>query len=772
MKTQQITSKRSGLTVLFAFFLFFLFYLPVAWSFPSFTLEDIRLEGLRRISAGTVFNYLPVKVSDEMNTQKSSEAISSLFKTGLFKDVKLGRDGNSLVIVLEERPAIAQITFEGNKDIATDDLKELLKKVGFAEGRVFNRSLLEKVEQELQRLYFSKGKYAVKINSEVTPLVRNRVAILLNISEGLIAKIRHISVVGNQDFDDDKILGKIQLNTGGWFSFLTKSNQYSREKLSGDIETIRSFYQDQGYVNFTIDSTQVSISPDKKDVYITINLTEGDKYTISDIKIIGNLILPEEELHQKLQIKSGEVFSRKAITASSEALSERIGEEGYFFANVNAVPDIDDETKTVGLNFFMEPGKRTYVRRINFAGNIRTRDEVMRREMRQMESAWVSSEALKRSKNRLERLNYFEQVDINTNLVQGTDDQIDVDYNVIEMPSGNLMAGLGYSQTYGLLFNASVTQDNFLGTGKRVGIGFNNSDYNTLYSLSYFNPYTNVHGVSRNTSLFFRETDAYEANLSRYATDAYGGNITYGIPLSEFNSIHFGGAFDHTEVKTTDFTASEIHDFLRKYGSIYDSYRLTARWSHDTRNRALFADRGTLRAFSAEVSIPGISDLEYYKISYRHQWLYPLTEKYTLFLKGDIGYGDAYNENSEMPFYENYIAGGPHSMRGFEENTIGPLDSYGRSFGGNLKTVFSAEVIVPVPFVENVRSLRLSAFVDGGNVFGLHEDFDVGQFRYSAGLSAIWVTPVGVMTFSIARPLKKFDGDRTQMFQFTIGTNF
>ncbi|MCV6638122.1 outer membrane protein assembly factor BamA [Candidatus Albibeggiatoa sp. nov. NOAA] len=747
-------------------------YIPSVWSFSAFTVEDIRLEGLRRISAGTVFNYLPIKVGDEMNTQKSSEAISSLFKTGLFKNVQLGRDGGSVVITLEERPAIAQITFDGNKDMETDDLKESLKKVGFAEGRVFNQSLLDKVEQELQRLYFSKGKYAVKISSEVTPLVRNRVGILLNISEGLVAKIRHISVVGNQAFDDDDVLDEMQLDTGGWFSFFTKSNQYSREKLSGDIETIRSFYQDQGYVNFTIDSTQVSISPDKKDVYITINLTEGDKYTISDIKIIGNLILSEEELQKQLQIESGEVFSRKAISASSEALSDRVGEEGYFFANVNAIPDVNDEDKTVALNFFMEPGKRTYVRRINFSGNIRTRDEVMRREMRQMESAWVSTKALKRSKNRLERLNYFEQVDIDTSLVQGTDDQIDVNYNVIEMPSGNLMAGLGYSQTYGVLFNASVTQDNFLGTGKRVGFSFNNSEYNTLYSLSYFNPYTDVHGVSRNASIFFRETDAAEANLSRYATDAYGGNITYGIPLSEFNSIRIGGAFDHTEVKTTDNTAQEVHDFLAKHGETYDSYRITAAWAHDTRNRALFADRGTLRAFSAEISIPGISDLEYYKVSYRHQWLYPLTDSYTLFLKGDIGYGDTYNNESDLPFYENYIAGGPQSVRGFEENTLGPLDSLGRSYGGNLKTIFNAEVILPVPFVDNVRSLRLSAFVDGGNVFGPDDDFDVGKFRYSAGLSAIWVTPVGVMTFSVARPLKKFDGDRTQVFQFAIGTNF
>jgi outer membrane protein insertion porin family len=766
MKTQH-SQKYLGL-VLFAF----LFYLPSTWGFPTFTVEDIRLEGLGRISAGTVFNYLPVKVGDEMNTQKSSEAISSLFKTGLFKDVKLGRDNNSLVIILEERPAIAKITFEGNKDMETDDLRESLKKVGFAEGRVFNQSLLDKVEQELQRLYFSKGKYAVKISSEVTPLVRNRVGILLNISEGLVAKIRHISIVGNEDFDDDDVLDQIQLDTGGWLSFFTKSNQYSREKLSGDIETIRSYYQDQGYVNFTIDSTQVSISPDKKDVYITINLTEGDKYTISDIKLIGNLILPEDELRKQLQVKSGEVFSRKAISVSSEALSSRVGEEGYFYANVNAIPDINDENKTIALNFFIEPGKRTYVRRINFAGNFRTRDEVMRREMRQMESAWVSTKDLKRSKERLQRLNYFEQVDIDTSLVQGTDDQVDVNYNVIEMPSGNLMAGLGYSQTYGILFNASVTQDNFLGTGKRVGFAFNNSEYSTLYSLSYFNPYTDIHGVSRNASIFFRETDAAEANLSRYATDAYGGNITYGIPLSEFNRIRFGGAFDHTEVKTTDYTAKEVYDFINKYGDTYDSYRLTAAWSHDTRNRALFADRGTLRAFSAEVSVPGISDLEFYKINYRHQWLYPLTETYTLFLKGDIGYGDTYNNNDQIPFYENYIAGGPHSLRGFEENTIGPLDSYGRSFGGNLKTVFNAELILPVPFIENVRTLRLSAFVDGGNVFAPDEDFDAGQFRYSAGLSAIWVTPIGVLTFSLAKPLKKFEGDRTQLFQFAIGTNF
>jgi outer membrane protein insertion porin family len=755
----------------FAILLISLVYLPYTWAFTPFVVQDIQIEGLRRISPGTVFNYLPIGIGDKVDANKSSAAIAALFKTGIFLDVKLKHAANGVLIVeLIERPAIAKINFEGNKELKTDNLKESLKKIGFAEGQVFNRSLLEKVEQEIQRLYLSHGNYSVKVESEVLPLVRNRVGVDIRISEGLVAKIKNISIVGNNEVSDRDLRRIMQLNTGRWFAILSKRDQYSREKLAGDVERIRAHYQDNGYTNFTLDSTQVSLSADSKDVYITINLTEGKRYTISDIQLIGNLIVPETELMELLEVKTGQIFSSKAINNSSEALSERIGKEGYFFANVNAIPDIDEIDNTVALKFFIEPGKRTYVRRINFAGNTRTRDEVLRREMRQMEAAWVSTSDIKRSKERLERLGYFEQVDVSTAMVDNSDDQIDITYNVIEMPSGSIMAGVGYSQTYGILFNASVVQDNFLGSGKRVGVSFNNSSYSTLYSISYFNPYTNIHGVGRNISLYFRETDAAEANLSRYATDAYGANISYIIPLSEYNSIRFGGILDRTKIKTTPYTANQVHDFIAKHGDVYHTYRATGSWSRDTRNRAIFADRGSMQAIGAEIAIPG-SDLRYYKLDYRHHWLYPLTQDYTLFLKGEVGYGTGYG-GGVLPFFENYTAGGPYSMRGFEENTLGPLDSYDRPFGGNLKTLATAEIILPAPFMDENPALRFSAFIDAGNVFGVDESFDFGKFRYSGGLSAIWMTPIGVITLSVAKALRKFEGDQTQVFQFAIGTNF
>lgn len=740
-------------------------------AFEPFVIEDIRLEGLRRNSPGTVFNYLPVTRGERFDATQSAAAISSLFNSGLFRNIKLARDGNVLVVQLDERPAISIIEFKGNSQLDTEDLRRALRGIGFAEGRVFDRSLLERVEQELQRQYFTLGKYGVNIESTVTPLDRNRVAILINITEGAIARIQQINLVGNQAFSDEELLSQIQLSTGGWFSFLTNDNQYSRPKLAGDLEILRSYYLDRGYINYSIDSTQVSLTPDKRHVYVTINMTEGEQYTITEVRLVGNLIAPEAELTELLTVSSGDVFSRKAISESSEAILERIGDEGYAFANINPVPDINSDDKTVTLSFFIDPGKRVYVRHINFVGNTRTRDEVLRREMRQMESAWISTKDVKRSQERLERLNYFDNVTVETPLVPNHSDLVDLNISVVERPSGNLMAGVGFSQSQGVLFNASIQQDNFLGSGKRVGFAFNNSRVNTLYSLSYFNPYIDIDGVSRGFNLFYRTTDAQEANLSRYTTDIYGASMVYGIPISEFNSIRLGGAYDHTELNTTRESPQEIFDFINNNGDTYDSYRLTASWSRDTRNRSLLPDRGMLQSFSAEIALP-FSDLSYYKANYRHQWLYPLAKDYTLLLEGEVAYGDGYGSSNALPFFENYTAGGPRSVRGYEDNTLGPRDSRNRPFGGNLKVVGNAEIILPVPFAEEIKSLRVSAFLDFGNVYGSLDDFDVGDIRYSAGLSALWVSPLGVLSFSLAHPFNQQPGDETQAFQFSIGTTF
>lgn len=743
----------------------------VSLAFETFIVKDINIKGLTRISKETVFNYLRIKPGDKFSSNQASSMISTLFKAGLFKDIRLERNNNILIVRVKERPAIAKITFTGNKDIETEDLLKSLKSANFVEGRLFNRSLLDKIKLDLQRQYFNTGKYAVRLKSTVTPLARNRVAIKVDISEGVVARIHQINFVGNKVISDDDLLYEMKLSTGGWFSFITKDDQYSSLKLRADLEKLRSYYLDRGYLNFNVDSTQVSITPSKKDIYITVNLTEGDKYTVSKIKLTGNFIVDQKELFDKITIKTGDIFSRKKLTQSQEKMIERIGDEGYAFADINAVPEIDSKNKTVALNFFVDPGKRVYVRRINFKGNLKTRDEVLRREMRQMEGGFLSQKKIKRSKTRLERLSFFETVKIETPRVANSNDQVDVNFNVVERPSGNLMAGVGYSQIQGIIFNASILQDNFLGSGKRVGVTFNNSRVNTQYRLSYFNPYTTIDGVSRGFDVFYRTMDAQFANLSRYASDAYGTRLNYGFPISEYHYISMGAEIDNTTIKTTSFSADEVFKFLERNGNNYTSYRVTANWRHDTRNRALFPDKGMLQSLNAEVALP-VSDLSFYKLTYRHQWLHPLVKDYILVLKGQVAYGEAYGDSTEYPFFENFTAGGPRTVRGFRGNTLGPLDSQSLPLGGNLRVVGNAEVILPIPFTKKLRSFRLSAFVDVGNVYGVEEDFNADQLRYSTGLSAIWLSPLGVLSFSLAKPLNEKPGDQIETFQFTIGTTF
>ncbi|UCC56374.1 MAG: outer membrane protein assembly factor BamA [Gammaproteobacteria bacterium] len=755
----------------FKFILLSMLLTGTVQAFEPFEIADIRVEGLQRISAGTVFNYLPLKVGDTIDTDDSANAIRALFKTGFFNDVYLERDGNVLVVYVKERAAISSIEITGNKDLETEQLLEGLKDIGLAEGRVFDRSLLDKVEQELQRQYFSQGKYAVRIETTLTPLERNRVGILIDISEGQVARIKQINIVGNQQYTDKELRDAFTLDTPSFFSVFTKSDQYSKQKLAADLETLRSFYLDRGYLKFNITSTQVSITPDKKDIYITINLSEGNQYKIREVTLSGELVVVPEELFPLVKINPGDIFSRKRVTEAVDRMSEKLGDQGYAFANVNTVPELDDEKQEVALAFFVDPGDRVYVRRVNVEGNVSTRDEVLRREMRQMESGWFSSSKVERSRTRLQRLGYFEEVNVETPSVPGTTDQVDVNYSVTERSSGNITLGAGFSQSSGILFNASISQENFLGSGKRVSFNFNNSKINTVYSFSYLNPYYTIDGVSRGFGFFYRKTDADEANVSDYSTDAYGANVSFGVPINEFDTIRLNTQVEHLELKTNSDSPFEVTDFVDKHGDKFNSLILTGSWSHDTRNKAIFTERGGLQRFSTELTVPG-SELEYYKLEYDQRRYVRLTKYLTLLMHGELGYGDGYGDFDNLPFLENYFAGGIRSVRGFEDNTLGPLDSEDNPIGGAFKVAGGAEILFPIPFFEDSKSFRTSTFFDIGQVYKDLESFSTSDLRYSVGVAALWLSPLGPLSVSFGFPLNDEPEDEVQNFQFSVGTVF
>ncbi len=747
-----------------------------AWAFTPFVISDIRVEGLQRISAGTVFNYLPLKVGEKFDDQRSAQAIRALFKTGFFKDVRIDRQGTVLVVVVKERPSIDSVTITGNKSITKENLTEGLKRVGLAEGRTFNQSLLDRVEQELRRQYFSEGKYAVKIDTKVTPLERNRVAISLDISEGRSAKIREINIVGNKVFKTKELLDQFQLSTPTMFSFYTQNDQYSKQKLAADLESLRSYYLDRGYLNFNINSTQVSISPDKKFIYITVNITEGAKFTVKDVKLAGNLVLPAKELTKLIQIAPGQSYSRKRITDSTTKITDKLGDIGYAFANVNTIPEIDKKKKQVGLTFFVDPGKRVYVRRVNIIGNTRTSDVVIRREMRQMEGTWFSASKVKRSRERLERLGYFSDVNVETPAVPGTTDEVDVNFRVTEKPSGNFLASIGYSQTGGVLFSTSVQQDNFLGTGKSVGVYFDNSSITTGFRINYLNPYYTVDGVSRGFTVASQKTDASRANLSSYSLDTNQLSMNYGIPVNEYDRIRFDIGYKGTKVNTVDTTPVEIKNYIATNGDQFGTITVGASWAHDTRNRAIFADNGVLHSAAIELAVPG-SDAEYYKLSYRYQRYTQLSRKTTLLIKGELGYGDGYGKDNNLPFFENFFAGGVQSVRGYKDNTLGPRghDASGNALdalGGSFKVTGGAEVFFTPPFAKESKQFRMGVFLDGGNVFAKVGDFKAKELRFSTGLSAVWISPIGPLSFSLAKPLNNKPGDQTQALQFSLGGTF
>jgi outer membrane protein insertion porin family len=752
-------------------FIFSVGFVSASLAAASFVVQDIRLEGLQRISAGTVFNYLPIKVGDRVDAKRTGEALRALYKTGFFRDVRIEREGDALVVFLHERPSIASIEFSGNKELSTEDLLESLEQEGFAQGRVFNRSTFDQVEQELRRTYFAVGKYGVKIESTITPLERNRVGISFDISEGAIATIKQINIVGNSAYDEDDLIDLFTLESTGFWSWITSSDQYSKQNLSADLETLRSFYLDNGYINFNIDSTQVSITPDKKDVYITINITEGDQFTVSEIRMAGEILVPQEELFGLVVVEHGEIFSRQKITETSANISDWLGNEGYAFANINAVPEIDNEKKQVALTFFLDPGKRVYVRRINFKGNTSTEDEVLRREMRQLEGGWISTGAIERSKERLERLGFFEDVNVETPAVPGTTDQVDVNFSVTEKSSGSLIVGAGFSQVAGITINVGLTQENFLGTGNRVSATFNSSDINRTFAVGWLDPYFTQDGISLSVDAYLRKTNAGNANLADYDLDELGFRLGTGIPISEFNTVDFAITPQRTKFIPGANPSDEVLAFDQETGGEYTTYTLTAGWANDTRDSFLLPSKGSLTSFVADVATPG-GDLTFYKLTFRFQQLIDLTRLFAIRFDTELGYGDGYGDTMSLPLTENYFAGGIRSVRAYEANTLGPRDSNGKPIGGDRKLTGTLELILPLPFIRDSKAFRLTTFVDAGNVFGPGQSFEFGELRASAGVSAIWLSPFGPLTVSLGWPFNDQPDDDIQNFQFTLGTAF
>ncbi|PPC82404.1 MAG: outer membrane protein assembly factor BamA [Methylotenera sp.] len=751
-------------------------YAGSVMALEPFQVKDIRVEGIQRTEAGTVFSHLPVKVGEIMDDDLASQAIKSLYKTGFFKDVRIEAENDILIVTVQERAAIAQIDFSGNKSFPTDKMKEGLKQVGISESQIFDKSQLDRAEQEIKRQYLSQGKYGASVKTVVTPLERNRVAVRFDIEEGAVSKIRDINIVGNKAYSMEDLRAQFLLTTPNWMSWWNKDDQYSKQKLNADLETLRSFYMNKGYLEFNIDSTQVSITPDKKDIYITINITEGEKYTISEVKLAGETLVPEDELRQLIQVQAGDTFSREKVTQTSKAISDRLSNDGYAFSNVNPVPEINKEKHTAAFTFFVDPGKRVYVRRINIVGNTRTRDEVIRREVRQLESAWYASNKIDRSKERIVRTDFFSDVNVETPAVPGTADQVDLNLSVTEKSTGSVQFGAGLSSNEGVVFGVTVNQNNFLGTGNRVSAQVNTGRVNTVYSLSYTDPYFTPDGVSRGIDVYRRDVNTRSLNIGTYSTSSYGGGVRFGIPLNERDGLNFGISADFTSVDLTAESPQQYKDFCEQSsGCTSNSLVTTAGWTHDSRDSIMFTRKGVLQRLTGELSLP-VLDLEYYKIDYKHAWFKELHPGYTLMLNGEIGYADSYGDR-KYPFFKNFFMGGVNSVRGYNNGSLGPrsIDSVtGNDFalGGTKRLLSNAELYVPIPGLKESKQFRLSAFVDAGNVFGRDASYDLGELRYSTGVGLSWISPFGPLKLVFAKPLNSKTGDDTQAIQFQLGQQF
>ncbi len=757
-----------------------------AWG-QAYQIEDIEIEGLERITAGTALSYLPVQVGDTFDDSRSPEVIRELFRTGFFDDVEIARRGDILVVIVSERPAINEINFSGNRDIPDEGLREALNSAGLRSGRVFNRTMLDRIESELRQQYFARGRYNVQIDVEIVELPRNRVDVEIDIAEGPVAKIRQVNVVGNEAFTDRELTRRFESGVPRWWAFFSRRDDYSREKLSGDLEQLRSHYLDSGFLEFDVDSTQVTLTPDRRDLFITINVDEGERYRTTGVDLAGEFVVPREELEGLIEVDVDAPFSRSQITRSAELISERLTREGFAFANVNPVPEVDEETREVQITFFIDPGPRVYVRNIRITGNRNTEEQVYRRELRQMESSWYNGTLIERSRVRIQRLPFVQRVNVETERVPGTDDEVDVNISVTEQQSGALSVGAGFSQNQGLLLTASLSQDNFLGTGNRFSTEISNSRVNQIFRLSVTNPHFTPAGASRGFSIFYRKVDAEEANISRFSSDRYGFDVTYGIPLSEFDRIQVRPGYENIEIQTIDATAGrvgtpdEINDELDAFGRSANLYKLATNYVHDTRDSTTFASEGRRHRLGMELTVPG-SDREFYKLTYSGQELFPLSDRTTFSISAGLAYGDGYG-GDELPFYERLFAGGIRSVRGYEDNRLGDLrplrngnpatrDSNDDPFGGRFRTTVSAELFFPLPFAADNRAVRMSSFIDAGNVFDEISDFDAGELRASAGVALTWFSPVGPLSFSVAEPFNNDPDDDIQRFQFLLGASF
>ena len=761
----------------------------------SFVVSEIKIEGLQRLPDGTLLNYLPIVVGDPVDDNQITYSVSELYKTGFFADVKFFRDGDILVVRVKERPSIADVQFSGNSDIDDDALKDALVDIGVTRGQIYNRSLLEKLTLELERVYFSQGKYGVKIETEVTELDQNRVDIKITISEGQVALIKHINIVGNDVYDDDILLDELDSGVPSSWALFSSIDEYSKPKLNGDLEKIRSYYLDRGYIRFSIESTQVSITPDKQDIYITINVTEGDRYKISSSDLTGELVVNRQTMESQILTRQGMYFSRSLMTTSKKRLENQMGRIGYAFSEIKITPVIDDVKKEVALTYHAIPGEKVYVRRIDIHGNDSTQDQVYRREMRLMEGSVLASDLLERSKTRIQRLPFVETVNVDTTPVPGTSNQVDLKVSLEEKLAGSFNIGAGYSQTQGLLFNVGLTQENLFGTGKRLSLNINTDRANTIYSAAYTNPYYTIDGISRTVSVSFRERDAAEELINNYQTNSGDLGINYGVPLSEFNTLSLGYGLSYIKILPGLLTSRDVKLFLEENNgeTSFTSVTLNASFSHDTRNRTVFATAGTQHTLGINMTAPG-SDLEYYKATYITNTYIGVTSATTLLLRSNLAYGDSYGDTFALPFFERYFAGGIRTVRGYESNSLGPRDpENGAPIGGNMRVTAGADYIFPIPFIEKPpSSVRLSAFLDIGNVFldNFHtydapigdDGFQADQLRSSYGLSLVWVSPIGPLRFSYAETINNVSssgtgavddyGDRLRAFQFSIGSFF
>lgn len=772
----------------------------------AFVISDIKVEGLRTVTPSTAFTYIPYHVGDDFTASDSTQVIDALYKTGFFSKVNVGRVGNVLMIQVQERPTISAIEVQGNKKVETEKLQKALRGIGLSQGHVLDPQALDKMKTELQRVYNSLGLYGVQIQTQVKKLDDNRVFVSIDIYEGKPASIQQVRIVGNHDFSESELLSQLQMHPVSWWAFWSSADQYSKEKMANDLESLRSFYLDRGYLKFAVDSSQVTITPDRKHMAIVINITEGQRYKVSGVKFSGNLLLDKSTLNALDKVKKGEYFNRKDVTDTSDAIAKRLGNDGFAFARVQPMPQIDEKNKTVAIDFNIQPGDRVTVRHVEFNGNFNTNEEVYRREMRQMEGSWYAADKLDRSKERLQRLPSVQSVDQKIKPVRGVPDQVDVDYDITEQLSGSFTAGVGYSQSEGVLFNLGLNQSNFLGSGKSVGLNLQRSSYQTGVQFNYKNPYFTVDGVSQGFGLFYSKQNAAQLSLSRYLVDSIGGNINFGVPLSENTYASIAFQLQNQKIKSTSYSPSWITGVpvvpTGNYpvtpqgangedlpgpgfdGKSFYTLSVIPTLRYDTRNRAVFPTSGVLQRVSLTLAVPG-SQLLYYKGDYKGQIYYPLWNNSTIMAHGKVGLIKAYGNTQStygggvsqyyngVPPFLNYYSGGIQSVRGYQDYSLGPVDSNGDPMGGTFLTSGGLEYITPVPFLtKQSNNIRLSLFWDVGNVFSSYNNFSGQSLRQSVGIGFNWISPVGPLVFSVAKPLNNKPGDLTQVFQFTVGTSF